>query len=47
MLGIKTIVHLTPQKFDQLEEEGFDCTHYKIENFHKDIEESFDLNTIV
>lgn len=47
MLGIKSIVHLTPKKFDQLETEGFDCIHYKIENFNKDIEEFFDLNGIV
>ena len=46
MLGIKTIIHLTPQKFDDLDKEGFETIHYKIENFNKDIEEFFDLNAI-
>ena len=38
MLGIKKIYHFTPQKFDSLESE-FECKHYKVENFNKDMDE--------
>lgn len=37
MLGIKTVVHLTPQKFDSLEEAGFNCVHYEVKNFSKEL----------
>ena len=37
MLGIKTVVHLTPQKFDSLEEAGFNCVHYEIKTFTKEL----------
>jgi len=37
MLGIKTVVHLTPQKFDSLEEAGFHSVHYEIKTFTKEL----------
>ena len=37
MLGIKTIVHFTPQKFDSLEKE-FNCIHYEVKTFNKELE---------
>lgn len=37
MLGIKTVIHLTPQKFESLEKE-FECVHYQIEVFSKELE---------
>ena len=37
MLGIKTVIHLTPQKFESLEKE-FLCVHYQIEVFSKELE---------
>ena len=37
MLGIKTIVHFTPQKFDSLEKD-FNCIHYEVKTFNKELE---------
>lgn len=37
MLGIKTVIHLTPQKFESLEKE-FNCVHYEIKVFSKELE---------
>ena len=37
MLGIKTVVHLTPQKFDSLEAAGFNCIHYEVKQFSKEL----------
>ena len=45
MLGIKTVIHLTPQKFDSLEKE-FECIHYEIKLFNKELE-VLDLNPMV
>ena len=45
MLGIKTIVHFTPQKFDSLEKE-FNCVHYEIKTFNKEDMETLPLHSI-
>lgn len=37
MLGIKTVIHLTPQKFESLDKE-FECIHYEIKVFSKELE---------
>lgn len=45
MLGIKTVIHFTPQKFESLEKE-FECIHYEINNVNKELE-ALDLQPIV
>ena len=37
MLGVKTIVHFTPQKLDYLEND-FECIHYEIKVFSQELE---------
>ena len=37
MLGIKTVIHLTPQKFETLDKD-FECIHYEIKVFSKELE---------
>lgn len=37
MLGIKTVVHFTPEKFESLEKE-FNCIHYEVKIFNKELE---------
>ena len=46
MLNIKTIIHMTPNKFDDLEKH-FDCIHYEARHFDKDLESLLDLNEIL
>ena len=46
MLGIKTVVHLTPETMESLEKE-FSCIHVKVQTFNKDLEVILDLNEIV
>ena len=41
MLGIKTIIHFTPEKFEHLEKE-FMCIHYEVRHFNKDLELNFE-----
>ena len=41
MLGIKTIIHFTPERFEHLEKE-FTCIHYEVRHFNKDIELNFE-----
>jgi hypothetical protein len=45
MLGIKTVIHFTPQKFEALEKE-FECVHYEVNKFDKGLE-ALDLQPIV
>lgn len=37
MLGIKTVVHFTPERFESLEKE-FNCIHYEVKTFNKELE---------
>lgn len=37
MLGIKTVVHFTPERFESLEKE-FNCIHYEVKTFTKELE---------
>lgn len=37
MLNIKTVIHMTPNKFEDLEK-NFDCIHYEARHFDKDLE---------
>ena len=45
MLGIKTVIHFTPQKFETLEAQ-FNCIHFQVEKFDKDLS-SLDLKLFV
>ena len=46
MLGIKTVVHLTPERIESLEKE-FECVHVEVKTFNKDLEIILDLGEIV
>jgi len=41
MLGIKNIIHFTPEKFEHLEKE-FNCIHYEVRHFNKEMEINFE-----
>ena len=45
MLGVKTVIHLTPQPFDDLKKE-FECIHIQVERFEKELAE-MDLMLVV
>ena len=46
MLGIKTIVTLTPKKMEELEKD-FNLIHFEVLNYEKDLESLLDMTEIV
>lgn len=46
MLGIKTVIHFTPQKFDTLEAQ-FNCVHFQVEKFDKELLQSLEIKLFV
>lgn len=43
MLNIKTVIYMTPNKFDDLEKH-YDCIHFEAKHFDKDLETTLEFN---